>query len=114
MEKNYIKTINDLLGEELFSKLSDELYLKVSNKYPRINIKNATDIVEANMSVILIIAIEKARGCPDEKLKERINWYNVCPKSLLIEKNIDNIIENYDEYINIIMKKTIQSKNVTF
>jgi len=110
MEKNYVETINTLLGDEIFSKLSDDLYLKVNSKYPRINIKAATEIVESNMAVILILAIEKARGCTDDKLKERVNWYNACPKSLLIEKNISNITKEYEEYINIIIKKVIEQK----
>ena len=40
-----------------------------------------------------------------EKLKERITWHNVCPKSLLIEKNISNFIKDYDEYIEVIKEK---------
>lgn len=111
MERNYIETISDLLGDDLFSSLSNELYLKVNNKYPRINIKAATEIVESNMAVILIIGVEKKRGCTDQKLKERINWYNVCPKSLLIEKSIADIIENYKKYIDAIMKKIEEQKS---
>lgn len=105
MEKNYIEMISKLLGDELFSELSDGLYLKVNSKYPRINIKDVANIVESNMAVILIIGIEKARGCAEEKLKERITWHNVCPKSLLIEKNISNFIKDYDEYIQVIKEK---------
>ena len=111
MGENYIETISELLGDELFSKLSDKLYLKVNNKYPRINIKKATEIVESNMSVILVIGIEKARGCTNDELKERVSWYNVCPKSLLIEKSIETIIKNYEEYINVIMEKATQAKS---
>lgn len=111
MEKDYVEIINKLLGDEIFSKLSDELYLKVNSKYPRINIKDATKIVESNMAVILIIGVEKARGCAEEKLKERINWHNVCPKSLLIEKNISNFIKDYEEYIQIIKEKAADQES---
>ena len=105
MEENYIKTISKLLGDELFSELSDELYKQVSEKYPRINIKDATEIVELNMAVIMIIGVEKSRGCKSNKIKERVDWHNVCPKSLLIEKNINNFIERYEKYIKLIKEK---------
>lgn len=108
MEKNYIEIIMDLLGNEFFAKLSNDLYLKVNKKYPRIDIKKATEIVESNMAVILIIGIELSRGCIESKLSERVNWYNVCPKSLLIERNIDDIVKKYNLYINIIKKKAIK------
>lgn len=111
MEKNYVETINNLLGDELFSKLSDELYLTVNKKYPRINIKNATEIVEGNMAVILIIGIEKARGCEDDKLKERVNWYNACPKSLLINKSITGIYNDYEKYINVIKENATKNES---
>lgn len=109
MGKNYVETINDLLGDELFSELSDELYLKVNKKYPRINIKNATEIVEGNMAVILIIGIEKARGCSDEKIKERVDWYNACPKSLLINKSIAGISKDYEKYITVIKENVAKN-----
>lgn len=105
MEKYYIEIIKKLFGEEMFSKLLNELYLKVNKKYPRINIKDSTKRVEANIAVILVIGIEKARGCPDEKLKERICWHNVCPKSFLIEKDISKFIKDYEKYILIIKEK---------
>lgn len=105
MEKGYVEIIKNLFGDELFSKLSNELYLKVNSKYPRINIKDAARIVELNIAVILIVGIEKARGCPEEKLKERVYWHNVCPKSKLIEKNISKFIKDYEEYILIVEEK---------
>lgn len=105
MEKNYVEIIKELFGNEMFSKLSDELYLKVNSKYPRINIKEATKMVESNLAVILIVGIEKARGCPEAKLKERVYWHNVCPKSLLIEKSISKFIKDYEEYISVVKEK---------
>ena len=105
MEKNYVEIIKELFGNEMFSKLSDELYLKVNSKYPRINIKEATRMVESNLVVILIVGIEKARGCPEAKLKGRVYWHNVCPKSLLIEKSISKFIKDYEEYISVVKEK---------
>ena len=32
MEKNYVEIIKKIFGDEMFSKLSDELYLKVNSK----------------------------------------------------------------------------------
>lgn len=105
MEKDYVETIKKLFGDEMFSKLSNELYMKVNSKYPRVNIKEATRMVESNIAVILIVGIERARGCPEEKLKERVYWHNVCPKSLLIEKSISKFIKDYEEYIQIVKEK---------
>ena len=105
MEKIYVEIIKELFGNEMFSKLSDELYLKVNSKYPRINIKEATRMVESNLAVILIVGIEKARGCPEAKLKGRVYWHNVCPKSLLIEKSISKFIKDYEEYISVVKEK---------
>lgn len=111
MENDYIIVLNKLLGNENFVKLSEELYLKVDKKYPRIDMKRATEIVEANMAVILIIGIEKKRGCIKEKIRERISWHNVCPKSLLIEKDIEKFIKIYEKYILIIKDNAIEPKS---
>lgn len=110
MDREYIEKLSKILGEELFAKLSDELFNKVNIKYPRIRIKEATEIVECNMAIILIIGVEKARGCTDDKLVERINWYNICSKSILLEKTIANTNNAYEEYINIIIKKVKENE----
>jgi len=104
MDNNYIEIIRGMLGENLFVKLSEELFNKINTKYPRIRIDKATKIVEYNMSTILIIGIEKANGCDDENIVQRVNWYNICSQSDLLERNIIEMMNVYSEYIDIIIK----------
>lgn len=108
--EEYIRTIRRILGNEKFNKLSHELYEKVDKKYRKISIDDANEIVNFNLANILVIAIEKARGCEKKDIIKVISWYNLGPKSFLLEKQISNFEENYSEYIALIIKKVKEDK----
>lgn len=110
MENNYIEIIRDILGEKIFSDLSEELFNKVNSKYPRIRMDKAAKIVEYNIATILIIGIERANGCEDNDLIQRVNWYNVCSQNDLLERNIAEMEKSYSKYIEILINVANQIK----
>lgn len=111
MENNYIEIIREILGEKLFVALSEELFNKINSKYPRIRIDKATKIVEYNMATILIIGIERANGCEDKDLVQRVTWYNVCSQKDLLERNVVEMEKAYSNYIEIIINAAKEIKN---
>lgn len=103
--EEYIKTLEKILGKENFSQLSNELYLEVDKTYRKINIIDATEIVEYNLSNILVIGIEQARGCKKEDISKVVDWYNLGAKSYLLKNNIREFEKTYSKYIELIIKK---------
>ena len=69
--------------------LADLLFKDVDKMFREIKIDIAIKMVEVNMSLISIIGVELARGCKEEELSKRINWYNIAGKSMFIEENIN-------------------------
>ncbi len=103
--EEYIETLKKLLGKEKFSQLSTELFEEVNKRYRNINIEDATQIVEFNLANILVIGIEKARGCKKENMSKIISWYDLGSRSILLQKQIGNFEKEYSEYIELIIKK---------
>lgn len=110
--EEYIKNIKRMLGEEKFAELSNILYAEVDKKYRKINIQDATEIVEFNLANILVIGIEKARGCKQENIEKELSWYNLGPRSFLLRKNADKFEANYSQYINLIIKKVQEEERL--
>ena len=105
MDKSYINTLKNILGEEKFSELSDLLFKDVDKTFREIKIDIAIKMVEVNMSLISIIGVELARGCKEEELSKRITWYNVAEKSMFLEENINMFYNRYKKYIQIVESK---------
>lgn len=105
MDKSYINTLKNILGEEKFSELSDLLFKDVDKMFREIKIDIAIKMVEVNMSLISIIGVELARGCKKEELSKRINWYNIAGKSMFLEENINMFYDRYKKYIEIVKSK---------
>ena len=89
MDKSYVNTLKNILGEEKFSELSDLLFKDVDKTFREIKIDIAIKMVEINMSLISIIGVELARGCKEDELSKRITWYNIAEKSMFLEENIN-------------------------
>lgn len=105
MDKSYINTLKNILGEEKFRELSDLLFKDVDKIFREIKIDIAIKMVEVNMSLISIIGVELARGCKEEELSKRITWYNVAEKSMFLEENINMFYNRYKKYIQIVESK---------
>lgn len=101
----YIYVLKNILGQEKFSELSNKVLDEINKKYIRIKVPKALDIAEFNMSVMLVIGIEKARGCNKEDLRKRINWYKLGSQTLLLQKTIEKLENDYHEYVELIIKK---------
>lgn len=105
MDKSYINTLKNILGEEKFSELSDLLFKDVDKTFREIKIDIAIKMVEVNMSLISIIGVELARGCKEDELSKRITWYNIAEKSMFLEENINMFYNRYKKYIQIVESK---------
>ena len=105
MDKSYVNTLKNILGEEKFSELSDLLFKDVDKTFREIKIDIAIKMVEINMSLISIIGVELARGCKEDELSKRITWYNIAEKSMFLEENINMFYDRYKKYIEIVKSK---------
>ncbi len=105
MDKSYINTLKNILGEEKFRELSDLLFKDVDKIFREIKIDIAIKMVEVNMSLISIIGVELARGCKEDELSKRITWYNIAEKSMFLEENINMFYNRYKKYIQIVESK---------
>ena len=105
MDKSYVNTLKNILGEEKFSELSDLLFKDVDKTFREIKIDIAIKMVEINMPLISIIGVELARGCKEDELSKRITWYNIAEKSMFLEENINMFYDRYKKYIEIVKSK---------
>ena len=96
MDKSYINTLKNILGEEKFRELSDLLFKDVDKIFREIKI---------DIAIISIIGVELARGCKEDELSKRITWYNIAEKSMFLEENINMFYNRYKKYIQIVESK---------
>lgn len=103
--KEYLEILRAILTPSDFSNLTNQLLMDINNKFPSIKINKATEILQYNMSTILIIGIEKAKD-ENVNIRKIIDWYNICPSSYLAKNNYKEFIEKYSFYIEVIKKES--------
>ena len=100
--EDYLENLKLILGEEKYKELYDVIFKQACKRYGRIHNKKIEQIIQYNLAVILIIGIEKGRGCNDSKIPKIIRWYSIGDRSQLICDNLNDFIKQYNEYILII------------
>ena len=100
--EQYIEVMKYFLEKEKFSELTNKMLNEINRKYRKIKADKAVKLVEFNMSIMVVIGVEKARGCKKEDMKKRIDWYKLGPESELMERTYDKLEADYGEYIKII------------
>src|SRR5574344_2117279 len=102
--KEFILIIKKVLGKSKYEELFDYTMKLILDKFGKIRSDKAIDIANINFQVILIISIEKAKGCSNEEILKILHWKNKKSYKYIVANSIDEFISLYDEYIKLIIE----------
>lgn len=102
-EKYIINELTTILGRKKYLEFSEKLFHRVNERFNGISVEEALRYVRYNKKLVLVIGSEISNGCRKEELEKRLQKYKLNEKSLMIEKNIYDMIKIYNEYIKIII-----------
>ena len=108
---DYIESLIKLLGKEKYNELYDSISSKAYKIYERGKNGKINDIIQYNLAVVLIVGVEKGRGCSNVKIAKIIKWHSIGDKSQLIYDNLSDFIKEYDEYIKIVKNVVVKRKD---
>lgn len=99
------KILKKILGKKQYNELTNDTKKRVIEVFGKQSIIVTKKLIYANNSAVLIIALLKAKKYSDNKSFEKVFVNQLQNNQYLVEKNMDDFIQEYSRYINLIEKK---------
>lgn len=98
------RILKKILGKKQYRELTNYTEKRVSEVFGKQSILVTKKLIYANNSAVLIIALLKARKYSDSIFFEKVNVSQLQNSQYLVQNDINEFIEEYLQYINIIVK----------